>query len=78
MASASPHVPTPAEINAKYGYDVFADQSDRILAASVTLIILPTIFVILRFTSRAVSKAGFWVWILLQISKKLLVLRADW
>lgn len=61
MASAS-HVPTPAEINAEAGYDVFADQGERILAASVTLILLPTIFVILRFTSRAVSKAGFWAW----------------
>ena len=65
MATVSPpHIPTPDEINAKFGYDVFADQSGRILAASVSLIVLPTIFVILRFTSRAVSKAGIWVWIL--------------
>ena len=43
------------------GVDLDADQGDRIISSMIALIILPTIFVILRLSSRKISRAGFWV-----------------
>ena len=42
------------------GFDLYADQSGRLKSANFVLIILPTIFVALRLTSRKVSRAGYW------------------
>ena len=42
------------------GFDLYADQSGRLKSANVALIILPTIFVVLRLASRKVSRAGYW------------------
>lgn len=42
------------------GFDLYADQSTRLKASNIALIILPTIFVVLRLISRKVSRAGYW------------------
>lgn len=42
------------------GTDLHADQGTRIISATIALIILPTIFVILRFLSRYIARAGLW------------------
>ena len=42
------------------GFDLYADQSGRLKSANIALIILPTIFVVLRLVSRKVSRAGYW------------------
>ena len=41
--------------------DLTADQGTRIIASNVVLILLPTLFVIARLTSRYIAQAGFWV-----------------
>lgn len=55
MSSAVPSgpLPTAAYLN--------ADRGSHVVAASIVLLILPTIVVGLRMTSRWLSKAGFWV-----------------
>ena len=55
MSSAVPSspLPTAAYLN--------ADRGSHVVAASIVLLILPTIVVGLRMTSRWMSKAGFWV-----------------
>ena len=43
------------------GIDLEANQQGRLVSSMIALIILPTIFVILRLISRKVSQAGYWV-----------------
>lgn len=43
------------------GIDLDANQQGRLVSSMTALIILPTIFVILRLISRKVSRAGYWV-----------------
>ena len=43
------------------GTDLQADKGPRIISANIALIVLPTIFVILRFISRHIARAGYWV-----------------
>lgn len=40
---------------------LFDDRSHHVIGASITLIIIPTIFVVLRLLSRWIARAGFWV-----------------
>lgn len=42
------------------GIDLNADQGTRLVGSMVTLIVLPTIFVIGRLISRKVARAGYW------------------
>ena len=42
------------------GIDLQADQGPRVISSGIALIILPTVFVIVRFVSRFIAKAGFW------------------
>lgn len=49
-------LPTPAEDPA-----LWASRSGEVISASVTLMVLPTIFVALRLLSRYMSGAGLWV-----------------
>ena len=37
------------------------DRRPELIGASITLLILPTLAVALRFMSRLVARAGFWV-----------------
>lgn len=50
MSALSP----PPDINLK------ADKGPHVIGAGITLIILPTVFVILRFVSRGIARAGLW------------------
>lgn len=43
------------------GLDLSADQGGRIVASMAALIILPTLAVLARLTSRQLAHAGFWV-----------------
>ena len=43
------------------GFDLHADQGDKILGTMVALIALASTFVVLRLTSRHLARAGFWV-----------------
>lgn len=54
MATLAPPVDDP-------DLDLYADQRGRLKAASIIFIILPTMFVGLRLTSRKLSRAGYWV-----------------
>ncbi len=38
-----------------------ADYKNRMLGANIALLIIPTVFVVLRTTSRFLSRAGVWV-----------------
>lgn len=49
------HIPSPAEDPALY-----ASHERLVLNASVALLVLPTVFVALRLTSRWMAGAGFW------------------
>ncbi|KAL8996332.1 MAG: hypothetical protein Q9169_004132 [Polycauliona sp. 2 TL-2023] len=52
------------------GVDLSADQGGRIIASMAALIILPTIAVIARLTSRMVAHAGFWyddLWVVISL-----------
>ena len=40
--------------------DLHADKGSRVMSSSIALIILPTLFVIVRFVSRVIARAGFW------------------
>ena len=42
------------------GIDLDADQGPRLVGSMITLILLPTIFVIARLVSRKVARAGYW------------------
>ena len=42
------------------GIDLNADQGPRLVASMITLILLPTLFVIARLVSRKVAHAGYW------------------
>lgn len=48
-------IPTPAEDPALY-----TNRDGQVISASVTLLVLPTVFVALRVVSRCISGAGFW------------------
>ena len=41
--------------------DINADRGPNVIAASIVLLILPTVAVGLRLCSRWMSRAGFWV-----------------
>ena len=43
------------------GFNLYADQGDKVLGAMIALIILASTFVILRLTSRHITRVGFWV-----------------
>lgn len=43
------------------GFNLHADQGDKILGTMVALIALASTFVVLRLTSRHLARAGFWV-----------------
>ena len=40
--------------------DLHADKGTRVMSSGIALIILPTVFVIVRFVSRVIARAGFW------------------
>ena len=42
------------------GIDLNADQGPRLVGSMITLILLPTLFVIARLVSRKVAGAGYW------------------
>ena len=42
------------------GIDLHADKGSRVISSGIALIVLPTIFVIVRFVSRVIARAGFW------------------
>ena len=42
------------------GTDLHADKGSRVISSGIALIVLPTIFVIVRFVSRVIARAGFW------------------
>lgn len=46
------------------------NQNQEIIGASVTLLVLSTVFVALRLLSRKLSKAGYWVSMCLVKSKR--------
>lgn len=54
MATLAPPVDEP-------GFDLYASRKSTIQAANIVLIILPTIFVTLRLTSRFLAHAGLWL-----------------
>ena len=50
------------------GMDINADQRGRIIGSCVAIFIITDIFVLLRFVSRKLARAGYWVRI--SVSKK--------
>ena len=42
------------------GFNLNANQHPRLEASSIVLIVLPTLFVVLRLASRKVARAGYW------------------
>jgi hypothetical protein len=50
----------PIETPEEPGLDLYANQSPRIVAASIALLAIPTVIVALRFVARMLSKAGLW------------------
>ena len=42
------------------GIDLNADQGPRLVGSMITLILLPTLFVVARLVSRKVAGAGYW------------------
>ena len=42
------------------GIDLHADKGPRVMSSGIALIILPTVFVTVRFVSRIIARAGFW------------------
>ena len=51
----------PASVLNRPGYNINADQGDKILGTMITLIVLASTFVSLRLISRYLARAGFWV-----------------
>ena len=45
-----------------HGFDIHADERGRIIGSMVSIIVLTTLAVMLRFLSRKLARAGFWVW----------------
>ena len=43
------------------GIDLKANRGPRVIGSTITFIVLPTIFVVLRLISRKVARAGYWV-----------------
>lgn len=54
MANEAPPIGQP-------GFNLYANQADRLRASNIAFIVIPTIFVILRLVSRKISRAGYWV-----------------
>lgn len=52
--------PPPAVFH-QPGFNLYADQGDKILGTMIALIVLASTFLILRLTSRHLARAGFWV-----------------
>ena len=50
-------VPSPMPL----GVDINADRGQHVVAASIVLLVLPTVAVCLRLCSRWMARAGFWV-----------------
>ena len=50
-----------SELTPPPGINLAANEGPRVVSSGIALIVLPTIFVILRFTSRVWVRAGFWV-----------------
>ena len=42
------------------GIDLQADKGPHIVSSGIALIVLPTVFVVLRLISRYLAEAGFW------------------
>ena len=42
------------------GIDLHADKGARVMSSGIALIVLPTVFVMVRFVSRIIAGAGFW------------------
>ena len=42
------------------GIDLQADRGPHIISSGIALIVLPTVFVVLRIISRYLAQAGFW------------------
>lgn len=60
--SASPNMPgPPPAILHSPGFNLYADQGDKILGSMIALIVLASTFVALRLASRHLARAGFWV-----------------
>ena len=51
----------PSAVAHDPGFNLYADQGDKIIATMIALIVLASIFVLLRLTSRRLARAGFWV-----------------
>ena len=43
------------------GFNLYADHGDKTLGTMIALIVLASTFVILRLTSRHLTRVGFWV-----------------
>ena len=43
------------------GEDIYADQRGRIIGSCVAIFVITDIFVLLRFVSRKLARAGYWV-----------------
>lgn len=60
--SAPPNMPgPPPAVLHSPGFNMYADQGDKILGSMIALIVLATTFVALRLASRHLARAGFWV-----------------
>ena len=59
-SSTAPTIPNVMSSTPPAGIDLHADKGPRVAYSGITLIVLPTLFVILRFISRAIARAGFW------------------
>ncbi|KAL8937085.1 MAG: hypothetical protein Q9216_004600 [Gyalolechia sp. 2 TL-2023] len=58
----SPYTPVdPATINPSIHPEMYENRSGHVVAAAVICLTLPTVAVILRFLSRRISRAGFWI-----------------
>lgn len=42
------------------GIDLHDDRGSRVISSGIALIVLPTVFVVVRFVSRFIASAGFW------------------
>lgn len=52
--------PPPAILHSP-GFNLYADQGDKIVGTMIALIVLASTFVALRLASRHLARAGFWV-----------------
>ena len=51
----------PPSIVHRPGFNLYADQGDKIVGTMIALIVLASTFVTLRLVSRYLARAGFWV-----------------